>query len=215
MAFYYAGLTVIVNSEFAPVSYIPQDILEYFHVSLKSKLVKALKLILLQPWVKEESLVLPGTVERTRRSLDDQEPGVKDDAVLDGPEYNDVYKISRQKSDPETGILEEELCMLIRVRARFTINFEAKPPSPVKVDTKVVDLPSIPDSVNGTCIMETEVAKIFMFWSGYNFTLEFIKNPEGNSYYMNRVIIQYNTKHPDLTRWSRNKTINNFLFYSN
>ena len=147
--------------------------------------------------------------------MDDQEPGVKDDAVLDGPEYNDVYKISRQKSDPETGILEEELCMLIRVRARFTINFEAKPPSPVKVDTKVVDLPSIPDSVNGTCIMETEVAKIFMFWSGYNFTLEFIKNPEGNSYYMNRVIIQYNTKHPDLSRWSRNKTINNFLFYSN
>merc|ERR1719410_2249240 len=90
--------------------------------------------------------------------------------------------------------------MLIRLSASFTINFEAKPPSPVVVDTKIVELPSRPDNVNGTCVMETEMAKIFMFWSGYNFTLEFIKNPEGNSYYMNRALIQYNTKHPDLAK---------------
>ena len=87
-----------------------------------------------------------------------------------------------------------------RVSATFTINFEARPPSPVQVDTKTVDLPAVPDSVNGTCILETEKAKIFIFWSGYNFTLEFIKNPEGNSYYMNRALLQYNTKHPDLAK---------------
>ena len=27
------GLTILVNSEFAPVSYVPQELLEYFHVS--------------------------------------------------------------------------------------------------------------------------------------------------------------------------------------
>ena len=35
-------------------------------------------------------------------------------------------------------------------------------------------------------------------YSGYNFTLEFIKNPEGNSFYMNRALLQYDTRHPDI-----------------
>ena len=139
---------------------------------------------------------MPGRVDRQRRSLDDEES--VSEPLDEGPEYEDVYKISRQKTDPESGMMSEELCMLIRIRAKFTINFEAKPPSPVQTDSVTTELPLVPDNINGTCIMETEVAKIFMFWSGYNFTLEFIKNPEGNSFYMNRAILQYNTKHPDL-----------------
>ena len=152
----------------------------------------------MQPWVHDEDLIIPGSVERQRRALedDDTEAGAGDDLV--GPEYDDVFKISRQKTNHETGLLSEELCMLIRISARFTIMFETKPPSSVQVDEVVVDLPVNPDRVNGTCVSEKEVAKIFVFWSGYNFTLEFIKNPEGNSFYLNRAILQYDTKHPDL-----------------
>lgn len=134
--------------------------------------------------------MIPGTVERQRRALEE------DDQVndLQGPEYDDVFKISRQKTNHETGLLAEELCMLIRISASFSILWETSS----GVESKVVDLPRIPDRVNGTCVKETEVAKMFVFWSGYNFTLEFIKNPEGNSFYLNRAILQYNTKHPDL-----------------
>lgn len=175
------GFTAFVDSEFAPVSYIPHELVEYFH-----------------PWVREEELILPGVVERRKRALEDDVTDTEGDTI--NPEYENDYTVSRKKSDPETGEESKELCMLIRLSASFTINFEAKPPSPVVVDSKSVDLPTRPDSVNGTCVMETEKAKISMFWSGYNFTLEFIKNPEGNSYYMNRALIQYNTKHPDLAK---------------
>ena len=48
--------------------------------------------------------------------------------------------------------------------------------------------------------METETSIIFIFWSGFNFTIEFTKNPEGNSYYMNRAILVYDTEHPDLKK---------------
>ena len=139
-------------------------------------------------------------MERRKRALEDDNTGNANENLSPEPEYEDVFTVSRKKSDPKTGMETEELCMLIRLSASFTINFEAMPPSPVMVDTKRVELPSRPDKVNGTCIMESEVAKIFIFWSGYNFSLEFIKNPEGNSYYMNKGLIQYNTKHPDLAR---------------
>ena len=167
----------------------------------------------LQPWIREEDLILPGVVERRKRALEDDVMDSEGDTTTNYAEYEDVYTVSRKKSDPETGIETDELCMLIRLSASFTINFEAKPPSPVMVDTKSVDLPSRPDNVNGTCVMETEVAKIFMFWSGYNFTLEFIKNPEGNSYYMNRALIQYNTKHPDLAKYEHFPTFNSLSFF--
>ena len=65
--------------------------------------------------------------------------------------------------------------MLIRIRARFTINFEAKPPSTVKIDSTTVDLPLVPDNINGTCIMETEVAKIFIFWAGRDAQVDIFK----------------------------------------
>ena len=58
--------------------------------------------------------------------------------------------------------------------------------------------PMVPDAVNGTCALKTEVSAIHVFWAGFNLTLEFIKNPEGNSYYMNRVVLIYNTEHPSL-----------------
>ena len=146
-----------------------------------------------QPWVREEETILPGVTERRRRSLEEI-------ADQPGTDYENVYKVSRHVTEPVSGIKSEELCMLIKIKARITINFEARPPSPVKVDTKDIDLPEVPDRVNGTCVLETEIAKIFLFWSGYNFSMEFIKNPEGNSYYLNRVMFQYNTKHPDLAR---------------
>ena len=150
-----------------------------------------------QPWVREETRLLPGTVERQRRSLaEGEQPPVLDS----GPEYEDVLKIVRHTTEPESGLKVEEVCMMIRTKASFTINFETLPPSPVQVDSKVYDMPSQPDKVNGTCVLETETSKIFVFWSGFNFSIEFIKNPEGNSYYMNRVILLYDTRHPDLVQ---------------
>ena len=146
-----------------------------------------------QPWVKEEQTVFPGVTERRRRSLEGAE-------VEREPDYENIFKVQRHVTEPVSGIKKEELCMLIRIKARITINFEARPPSPVQVDSKNVDLPERPDKINGTCVLETDIAKIFIFWSGYNFSMEFIKNPEGNSYYMNRVMFQYNTKHPDLAK---------------
>ena len=69
----------------------------------------------LQPWVGEEAAVLPGVVERRRRALEEEEAGVEDAEVgLAAAEYEDVYKISRQRSDPKSGMVTEELCMLIR-----------------------------------------------------------------------------------------------------
>jgi len=165
-----------VSSELAPISFIPRELVEIFH-----------------PWVREEKTILPGVVERKRRELTEDE--------IPNPtqsEYEDVFKISRHILDPESGINSEEVCMYIKTRAKFVINFETRPPSTVKVDSKVYQLPSVPDKVNGTCVLETETSKIFIFWSGFNFSIEFIKNPEGNSYYMNRMIIVYDTKHPDL-----------------
>ena len=155
--------------------------------------INAMNCYCVQPWVREEETILPGVTERRRRSLEEVEE-------MAGPEYENVYKVSRHVTEPVSGLKSEELCMLIRIRARITVNFEARPPSPVKVDTKDIDLPEVPDKINGTCVLETEIAKIFLFWSGYNFSMEFIKNPEGNSYYLNRVMFQYNTKHPDLAR---------------
>ena len=68
----------------------------------------------LQPWVGEEAAVLPGVVERRRRALE-EEAGAEDAEVgLAAAEYEDVYKISRQRSDPKSGMVTEELCMLIR-----------------------------------------------------------------------------------------------------
>ena len=146
-----------------------------------------------QPWVKEEKTVFPGVTERMRRSLDDGELETE-------PNYENIFKVQRHVTEPVSGIKKEELCMLIRIKAKITINFDARPPSPVHVGTKEVNLPEKPDKINGTCVLETDIAKIFLFWSGYNFSMEFIKNPEGNSYYMNRVMFQYNTKHPDLAK---------------
>ena len=70
----------------------------------------------LQPWVGEEAAVLPGVVERRRRALEEEEePGAEDTELgLAAAEYEDVYKISRQRSDPKSGMVTEELCMLIR-----------------------------------------------------------------------------------------------------
>ena len=58
--------------------------------------------------------------------------------------------------------------------------------------------PMMPDAVNGTCALKTEVSAIHIFWAGFNLTFEFIKNPEGNSYYMNRIVLIYDTEHPSL-----------------
>jgi len=167
-----------VSSELAPISFIPQELIEIFH-----------------PWVKEEQTILPGVVERRRRELPEDEE-VEDAA--DNSEYEDVFKISRHKLDPVSGIRSEEICMFIKTRAKFIVNFETVPPSSVKVDSKIYQLPATPEKVNGTCVLESETAKIFIFWSGFNFSIEFIKNPEGNSYYMNRMILVYDTRHPDL-----------------
>ena len=69
----------------------------------------------MQPWVGEEAAVLPGVVERRRRALEEEEPGAEDvELGLAAAEYEDVYKISRQRSDPKSGMVTEELCMLIR-----------------------------------------------------------------------------------------------------
>ena len=72
-------------------------------------------ILCLQPWVGEEAAVLPGVVERRRRALEEEEPGAEDAELgLAAAEYEDVYKISRQRSDPKSGMVMEELCMLIR-----------------------------------------------------------------------------------------------------
>ena len=72
-------------------------------------------ILCLQPWVGEEAAVLPGVVERRRRALEEEEPGAEDTELgLAAAEYEDVYKISRQRSDPKSGMVTEELCMLIR-----------------------------------------------------------------------------------------------------
>jgi len=177
------ALTVLppsyVSSELAPLSFIPQELIEIFH-----------------PWVKDEKTILPGVVERKRRELTEDEEGVE---IPPDSEYEDVFKISRNTLDPESGFKSEEVCMYIKTRAKFVINFETRPSSLVEVDTKTYQLPEIPQ-VNGTCALETETSKIFLFWSGFNFSIEFIKNPEGNSYYMNRMIIVYDTSHPDLVQ---------------
>ena len=86
-------------------------------------------------------------------------------------------------------------------RVDFTINFETRSGSPVAIASKAYEMPNkpmVPDAVNGTCALKTEVSAIHVFWAGFNLTLEFIKNPEGNSYYMNRVVLIYNTEHPSL-----------------
>jgi len=59
-------------------------------------------------------------------------------------------------------------------------------------------MPLIPEKVNGTCALETETAKMFVFWPGFNFTLVFTKNPEGNSYYLNRAVVMYDKSHSAL-----------------
>lgn len=172
--------TSYVHSELAPLSFIPQELVEIFH-----------------PWVRDEKTILPGVVERKKRELPEGEDYAP---IPTDSEYEDVYKISRHILDPESGIRSEEVCMFIKTRAKFVINFETIAPSTVKVDSNVYQLPEIPEKVNGTCALETETSKIFIFWSGFNFSIEFIKNPEGNSYYMNRMILVYDTQHPDLAK---------------
>ena len=68
----------------------------------------------LQPWVGEEAAVLPGVVERRRRALEEGAGAEDAEVGLAAAEYEDVYKISRQRSDPKSGMVTEELCMLIR-----------------------------------------------------------------------------------------------------
>merc|ERR1712110_133588 len=87
------GFTAFVDSEFAPVSYIPHELVEYFH-----------------PWIKEEELILPGVVERRKRALEDDVTDDEGGIIANNPEYEDVYTVSRKRSDPETGIEKEELC---------------------------------------------------------------------------------------------------------
>ena len=113
-----------------------------------------------------------------------------------------TFHISKKFVD-EAGVMQEEMCLFIRTRAEFIINFETRADAPVSVAGNsyvMPNKPSQPDKVNGTCALETETSMIFIFWSGFNFTIEFTKNPEGNSYYMNRAILIYDTNHPELKK---------------
>merc|ERR1711892_1270665 len=167
-------LGVVESMELAPLSFIPQDIIEFFH-----------------PLSAGEGRVLPGAVDsRARRELSDSQAAFMESALEEQP----TYRISKTITEEESGEVREENCMFIKTRARFNINFKTRSPSPVNVGSKTYDMPLNPEKVNGTCALLTENSRIFIFWSGFNFT----KNPEGNSYYMNRAILVYDTGHPDL-----------------
>jgi len=174
-------------------SLIPQDLLHYFH-----------------PQISEEMRVWPGVVERQRREVGgpDDDYGQDDEVVAEVLSYKEqevnaevnTFKISKKVVD-DAGMVQEEMCIFMRTRVDFTINFETRPGSPVAIASKAYEMPNkpmVPDAVNGTCALKTEVSAIHVFWAGFNLTLEFIKNPEGNSYYMNRVVLIYNTEHPSL-----------------
>jgi len=185
--------TVSATGLLSSSSLIPQDLLHYFH-----------------PQISEELRVWPGVVERKRREVEDPDEvfGQDDEVVAEvlnskerevDAEVN-TFKISKKIVD-DAGDVQEEMCIFHRTRADFTINFETRPGAPVAIASKAYEMPNkpmSPDAVNGTCALKTEVSAIYIFWAGFNLTFEFVKNPEGNSYYMNRVILIYDTEHPSL-----------------
>jgi len=191
------GVVVAVSATglLSSSSLVPQDLLHYFH-----------------PQISEELRVWPGVVERQRREVGDPDEvfGQDDEVVAEVLSYKEqevneevnTFRISKKIVD-EAGTVQEEMCIFHRTRADFTINFETRPGAPVSIASKAYEMPNkpmMPDAVNGTCALKTETSAIFIFWAGFNLTFEFVKNPEGNSYYMNRVILIYDTEHPSLKK---------------
>ena len=52
--------------------------------------------------------------------------------------------------------------------------------------------------VSGSCVRDGDKAVLTMTWSVFNFSMIFTENPEGNSYYLDTVVLKYNQSLPDL-----------------
>ena len=50
--------------------------------------------------------------------------------------------------------------------------------------------------IGGSCVKDGDTAVLSMFWTGFNFSLVYTKNPEGNSYYLNKALLIYNQSLP-------------------
>lgn len=50
--------------------------------------------------------------------------------------------------------------------------------------------------LTGTCVHTGITAILNFHWSVFKFSLVFDENPEGNSYYMNKAVLEYNQVRP-------------------
>ena len=61
--------------------------------------------------------------------------------------------------------------------------------------TAKIMLPRNPE-IGGSCVKDGDSAVLSMLWAGFNFSLVYTKNPEGNSYYLNKALLNYNQSYP-------------------
>ncbi|XP_040565314.1 uncharacterized protein [Lepeophtheirus salmonis] len=118
-----------------------------------------------------------GWVERGRRDLSDFE----DDRV--------TYTVYGEGSGNP--------CIFAQTDCTFSIEYRTQRRG---VQMKIVEMPVSPN-ITGSCIMTGDSSMISMLWSVYNFSLIFTKNPEGNSYYLNRASLVF-TQDEDIFPYS-------------
>ncbi len=122
---------------------------------------------------------------------------IQPDEIIDDPIHDGYVERSRRATGVET--VHEELtytltslggapCILARTDCLFQLDYRTLR---YGVRTVKVELPVSPE-VGGSCVREGDTAVLTLRWSVFNFSLVFTKNPEGNSYYLNKALLKYN-----------------------
>ena len=62
----------------------------------------------------------------------------------------------------------------------------------VKVDKSLLVFATDEPMLTGSCVRTGITAILNFHWSVFKFSLIFDENPEGNSYYMNKAVLEYN-----------------------
>lgn len=115
-----------------------------------------------------------GFVERVRRGTSGTED---DEDEID--ESEPLYTLYSKTGSP---------CILAKTDAIFYLEYRTKRHG---VQVARVDLPKEPE-VSGSCVNEGDTAVLTMKWSVFRFSLRFTENPEGNSYYLDTAVLEYN-----------------------
>ena len=120
------------------------------------------------------------------------------DEVIEDYEHEGFVERNRRASGQETFIENEFTytlyslggapCILAQTECTFTLDYRTLR---YGVKTVKVGLPKEPE-ISGSCVREGDTAVLTMRWSVFNFSLVYTKNPEGNSYYLNKAILKYN-----------------------